>query len=139
MKHSVILEYKRCRGCTTCIKNCPTEAVRVRSGKATILNERCIDCGKCIQVCPHKAVKSVSDSLDKLEQYKYRVALPDPALYGQFQHLDDIDIVLNGLLEKLHLSDLDAGDILLLILLFFLFRQEADEELLIAIGLLLIL
>ncbi len=99
MKHSVILEYKRCRGCTTCIKNCPTEAVRVRSGKATILNERCIDCGKCIQVCPHKAVKSVSDSLDKLEQYKYRVALPDPALYGQFQHLDDIDIVLNGLLE----------------------------------------
>ena len=99
MKHSVILEYKRCRGCTTCIKNCPTEAVRVRSGKATILNERCIDCGKCIQVCPHKAVKSVSDSLDKLEQYKYRVALPDPVLYGQFQHLDDIDIVLSGLLE----------------------------------------
>lgn len=47
--------------------------------------------------------------------------------------------MLNGLLEKLHLSDLDAGDILLLLLLFFLFRQEADEELLIAIGLLLIL
>lgn len=47
--------------------------------------------------------------------------------------------LLNSLLEKLHLSDLDAGDILLLLLLFFLFRQEADEELLIAIGLLLIL
>ena len=47
--------------------------------------------------------------------------------------------LLNGLLEKLHLSDLDAGDILLLLLLFLLFRQEADEELLIAIGLLLIL
>lgn len=47
--------------------------------------------------------------------------------------------LLNGLLEKLHLSDLDAGDILLLLLLFFLFRQEADEDLLIAIGLLLIL
>ncbi len=47
--------------------------------------------------------------------------------------------LLNGLLEKLHLSDLDAGDILLLLLLFFLFWQEADEELLIAIGLLLIL
>lgn len=99
MKHSVILEYKRCRGCTTCIKNCPTEAIRVRNGKATILNERCIDCGKCIQVCPHKAIKSVSDSLEKLEKYQYRVALPDPALYGQFQHLDDIDIVLNGLLK----------------------------------------
>ena len=44
----------------------------------------------------------------------------------------------NDLLEKLHLGDLDAGD-LLLFLLFYLSRQKADEELLIAIGLLLIL
>ena len=43
----------------------------------------------------------------------------------------------NDLLEKLHLGDLDAGD--LLRLLFYLSRQKADEELLIAIGLLLIL
>ena len=45
----------------------------------------------------------------------------------------------NVLLEKLHLGDLDAGDLLLLFLLFYLSRQKADEELLIAIGLLLIL
>ena len=45
----------------------------------------------------------------------------------------------NDLLAKLHLSDLDAGDLLLLFLLFYLSRQKADEELLIAIGLLLIL
>ena len=43
----------------------------------------------------------------------------------------------NDLLEKLHLGDLDAGDLLLLFLLFYLSRQYADEELLIAIGLLL--
>lgn len=43
------------------------------------------------------------------------------------------------LLGKLHLSDLDAGDLLLLFLLFYLSKQKADEELLIAIGLLLIL
>lgn len=99
MIHSVVLEYRKCRGCTTCIKNCPTEAIRVRNGKATILNDRCIDCGTCIRVCPHKAVKSVCDNFDVLQNYKYNVALPDPALYGQFQHLDDVDIVLNGLLE----------------------------------------
>ena len=97
MKHSVVLEYKRCRGCTTCIKTCPTEAIRVRRGKATILHDRCIDCGRCIQVCPHKAIKSVSDSLYRLGEYAYCVAIPDPALYGQFQNLDNIDIVLNGL------------------------------------------
>ena len=99
MKHSVVLEYNRCLGCTTCIKSCPTEAIRVRSGKAAILNKRCIDCGTCIRVCPHKAIKSVSDPLDGLSKFKYNVALPEPALYGQFQNMDDIDIILNGLLE----------------------------------------
>ena len=33
----------------------------------------------------------------------------------------------------------DTGDLLLLGLLFFLFRENADEELLVALGLLLIL
>lgn len=46
---------------------------------------------------------------------------------------------LNRLLTSLHLGDLDAGDLLLLGLLFFLWHQKADEELLIALGLLLIL
>lgn len=99
MKHSVIVEYKRCRGCTTCIKSCPTEAIRVRHGKATILADRCIDCGTCIQECPHHAVRAVPDRFEALNKYDYRIALPDPALYGQFQNLDDVDIVLNGLLE----------------------------------------
>ena len=94
-----MLDYKKCRGCTTCIKVCPTEAIRVRSGKATILDDRCIDCGICIKTCPHKAIKSVCDSFDVLKNYKYTIALPDPALYGQFQNLDDVDVVLNGLLK----------------------------------------
>lgn len=99
MKHSVVMDYKRCRGCTTCVKSCPTEAIRVRRGKATILADRCIDCGTCIRACPHHAIKSVSDKLEELEKFEYRVALPSPALYGQFQNLDDVDVVLNGLLE----------------------------------------
>ena len=46
---------------------------------------------------------------------------------------------LSGILEKLHLGSIDFGDLLLLLLLFQLFREDGDEELLIAIGLLLIL
>lgn len=46
---------------------------------------------------------------------------------------------VNRLLASLHLDDLDAGDLLLLGMLFFLWHQKADEELLIALGLLLIL
>ena len=99
MRHSVVVEYQKCRGCTTCIKNCPTEAIRVRNGKATILPNRCIDCGTCLRVCPHHAVTSVPDSFNALQNYQYTVAIPDPALYGQFHNLDDLDLVLNGLLE----------------------------------------
>lgn len=50
---------------------------------------------------------------------------------------------LNGFLSqimgKLKLDDLDTGDLLLLAILFLLFRDGEDEELLLALGLLLIL
>lgn len=46
---------------------------------------------------------------------------------------------LNGVLDRLHLGDMDSGDLLLLALLFFLIKKEADEELIIALGLLLVL
>lgn len=97
--HSVTLDTDKCVGCTNCIKHCPTEAIRVRGGKATILSQRCIDCGECIRVCPHHAKKARHDSLDILDKFKYTVALPAPALFGQFKNLDDIDIILTGLLE----------------------------------------
>lgn len=44
-----------------------------------------------------------------------------------------------SLLDRFHLDSIDTGDLLLLGLLFFLYREKADEELLIALGLLLIL
>ncbi len=97
--HSVTLDTDKCVGCTNCIKHCPTEAIRVRNGKATIISERCIDCGQCIRVCPHHAKKARHDSLAILDKFKYTIALPAPALFGQFNNLDDIDIVLTGLLE----------------------------------------
>ncbi len=95
--HSVTLDSDKCVGCTNCIKHCPTQAIRVRDGKATIISERCIDCGECIRVCPHHAKKARHDSLAMLSDYQYTVALPAPALYGQFHHLDDIDVILTGL------------------------------------------
>jgi iron only hydrogenase large subunit-like protein len=82
--HSVTLDKDKCKGCTNCIKHCPTEAIRVRNGKAVIIRERCIDCGECIRVCPYHAKKAVTDPLSSIEEYKYKIALPAPSLYGQF-------------------------------------------------------
>lgn len=97
--HSVTLDASRCKGCINCIKRCPTEAIRVRNGKAYIIDDRCIDCGECIRLCPHHAKKPIFDPLSVMKNYKYTVALPAPALYGQFNNLDDINIVLNGLIK----------------------------------------
>ena len=57
------LDTDACKGCINCIKRCPTEAIRVREGKAHIITERCIDCGECIRVCPNHAKQAVTDSL----------------------------------------------------------------------------
>lgn len=95
--HSVTLDSEKCKGCTNCIKRCPTEAIRVRNGKAHIITERCIDCGECIRVCPHNAKKAVFDSLDSIHTFRHKIALPAPSLYGQFNSLNDIGIVLNAL------------------------------------------
>lgn len=97
--HSVTLDRDKCMGCINCIKRCPTEAIRVRNKKAAIIPERCIDCGECIRVCPHHAKKAIYDSLSILDNFEYTIALPAPALYAQFNHLDDVDIILNALID----------------------------------------
>lgn len=82
--HSVMLDQEKCKGCTNCIKHCPTEAIRVREGRARIIEERCIDCGECIRICPNRAKLAITDSLERLKDFSYTVALPAPSLYAQF-------------------------------------------------------
>lgn len=97
--HSVTLDVEKCKGCTTCIKHCPTEAIRVRNGKAQIISERCIDCGQCVRVCPHHAKKVICDPFEMLNDFEHTIALPAPSFYGQFKNMQDVDIILNGLLR----------------------------------------
>ena len=98
-EHSVLLDESKCTGCTTCIRHCPTEAIRIKDGRAVIKSARCIDCGECIRHCPHGAKRAVSDLLSSMNDFKWKIALPAPTLYGQFDNLDDVDYVLSGLLK----------------------------------------
>ncbi len=97
--HSVRLEKDLCKGCTNCLKQCPTQAIRIQKGKAKILKERCIDCGECIRVCPYHAKKATTDSFDMLKNYKYNIALVAPAFFGQFSKTEDCNLMLTGLLK----------------------------------------
>ena len=82
--HSVHVIAEACNGCVGCVKYCPTEAIRVRGGKAEIVATRCVDCGECIRRCPTHAMVAQADTLEQLNKYEYNVALPAPSLYAQF-------------------------------------------------------
>ncbi len=98
-KHSVSLDETKCKGCTTCLRRCPTQAIRIRNGKACINPNLCIDCGECIRHCPYKAKKASFDEWDSIDHDKYLIALPAPSLFGQFANLDDTDYLLQGLIN----------------------------------------
>ncbi len=103
-QNSVHLDPEKCKGCINCIKRCPTGAIRVRNGKAVITKEYCIDCGECIRTCTNHAKRATYDPLSEMDKFEYKVALPAPSLYGQFNNLDDINIVLTAL-KKMGFDD----------------------------------
>jgi len=97
--HSVRLDEDKCKGCTHCIRHCPTEAIRVKEGKARIDEERCIDCGECIRICPNHAKYAQADFLEVIKKFSYAIALPAPAFYAQFKVDISLGKILQGLLH----------------------------------------
>ncbi len=97
--HSVTLDRDKCHGCTNCITHCPTEAIRVQSGKAKIIKERCIDCGVCIKVCQSHAKVAAADNFSVLNNFKYNIALPAPSFYGQFKCENNVGKILAAFKE----------------------------------------
>ncbi len=80
--HKVIDD--KCQGHMKCLRHCPTGAIRVRGGKTIISEELCVDCGLCISVCPSQAIIPITDSFGEISNFKYKVVVPSPVLYSQF-------------------------------------------------------
>jgi len=66
------------------MRACPTRAIRVREGKAELLSDLCIDCGSCLRACPSGAISPTTRSLKEVKNFKYKVAVPSPVLFGHF-------------------------------------------------------
>ena len=103
-EHSVLLDRQKCTGCTTCLHHCPTEAIRIIDSHAVINQDRCIDCGECIRICSNNAKRAETDQIEVMKRFRYKIALPAPSLYGQFNNMDDVDYILNGL-KKIGFDD----------------------------------
>ena len=81
---SIRIDAERCTGHLKCLRTCPTQALRVRAGKAMLLADRCIDCGECVRVCPNHAFLPQTASFGARSAFKYTIALPSPVFYSQF-------------------------------------------------------
>lgn len=88
--HALQIEDERCIGCSRCMKVCPTEAIRINGGKATIQEHRCIDCGKCYEVCPAQSISIKDDDFEMFRRYPHSVALLPAVFMGQFP--DEISV-----------------------------------------------
>ncbi len=82
--HALQIVSDNCTGCTACVRVCPTEAIRIREGKAQIDTTRCVDCGNCITICKFHAILPKSDPLEIIRNFKYRVAILSSSYAGQF-------------------------------------------------------
>ncbi|MBN1808648.1 MAG: aldo/keto reductase [Planctomycetes bacterium] len=48
-----------CRGCGTCVEECPNNAIEIVDGKARIDEEECLRCGYCAGACPDFWIRAV--------------------------------------------------------------------------------
>jgi iron only hydrogenase large subunit-like protein len=97
--HALTVDKDLCIGCTHCMIVCPTQAIRVRKGKALIIANKCVDCGECYKACPVSAIIVEQDDLEMIFRFPVRVILIPSVLIGQFPRKIMTSSIYNALKE----------------------------------------
>lgn len=103
--HALRIRKEVCIGCSRCMRVCPTEALRVIDGKATLHPEWCVDCGECFNVCPVKAIVVEDDDIAKIFRYKHRILLVPSVFFAQFEEKLTLDAI-KGILYDMGFTEL---------------------------------
>ena len=53
---------EKCTGCGSCVETCPSRAISLMNGTATVEGALCTQCEACIDVCPTGAIAVVVDT-----------------------------------------------------------------------------
>lgn len=91
-----------------CKRSCDVGAISIGEDKLAVINEeKCISCGHCAQACPFGAISDTSvitEVIDALKSEKRTVAIPAPAVEGQFGPNATVGRVITAL-KKLGFDD----------------------------------
>lgn len=79
MMHSSLkpsVKEEECKGCATCLKWCPADAILIVEKTAVINHEKCLGCGECTVVCLPKAIKiqwksEAADVQERMAEYAW--------------------------------------------------------------------
>lgn len=94
---------ERCKICYTCVRECPTKAIKIANGQAEVLQNRCIGCGNCIKVCSQDAklfYNSIDNILNLVKNEENVIALVAPSFPAEFSELEDYRILI-GMIRQL--------------------------------------
>lgn len=92
MKSLIRIDKDKCKLCYSCVRVCPSKAIRVKDGFAEIIESRCIHCGSCFTVCSQNAVKyydSKEDVKELLKSSQKVAAIVAPSISGEFNDISD--------------------------------------------------
>ena len=73
--HALKIVAEVCTGCTHCMNVCPTAAIRIKNGKASLNEAACTDCGMCLKSCPRHAIIVEQDDFNQIFKFSYRIIL----------------------------------------------------------------
>jgi iron only hydrogenase large subunit-like protein len=109
--HALKISSDLCMGCSHCMSVCPTEAIRVRNGKAILYENRCVDCGECFKACPVSAIFIDQDDFARIQAYNYRIALVPAVFFGQFPEEVTHNQIYNAILANgfTHIYEVEMG------------------------------
>ncbi|MCG3136552.1 MAG: Electron transport complex subunit RsxB [Phycisphaerae bacterium] len=83
VRHSIRIDAASCQQCHSCVRACPTQAIRAFHRAPEILSYRCIDCTECIAHCPSQALHMASTTWDVRAPRTTRLVVP-PEFLAQF-------------------------------------------------------
>ncbi len=67
-----------CDGCGACVEICPSGALYLVDGKATVDEAQCRECELCVSTCPREAIVVVGERVREAEPLRLPAVQPEP-------------------------------------------------------------